>query len=134
VGYRNALTRGGSVRLDHDRILAEPAEVGERGALPVEGFVAGGGDAGVVHQLLGEDLRALYLGCGPRGAEDLEISLPEGFGDAPDQGRLGADDGQVYLVLSRVVAKRDQVVGGDIRRLGDAGYAGVAWGGVHLGL
>ena len=110
------------------------AQVGECGGLAVEGLESGGRDPGVAHEFLGEDLGALYAGGGPRGAEDLEIHLPESLGDTPNQGRLGTDYGQVYLVFLGVVPQRDQVVGGDVHRLGDAGDARVAGGRVHLGL
>jgi hypothetical protein len=88
----------------------------------------------VAHQLLGEDLRALYPGGRAGRAEDLQVCLPEGFRDAPDQGRLRADDGEVDAVLLGVVPEGDQVVCGDVCYLGYGGYAGVSGGGVHLGL
>ena len=96
------------------------AQVGQCGLLAVERLEAGRRNAGVAHELLGEDLRALDAGRGPRGTEDLQAGLPERLGDAPYQGGLGADDGQVDLVFGGVVSKGDQVVYGDVHRLGDA--------------
>ncbi len=117
AGDGDALARRGPVGLHDDRVVAVGAQVGERRRLAVEGLVAGRRDAGVAHELLGEDLRALYAGGGARGAEDLQARLPEGLGDAPDQGRLGTDDGQVYPVLPGEVAQGDEVVDGDVHGL-----------------
>jgi hypothetical protein len=74
----------------------------------------------VAHELLGEDLGALYAGRGPRGTEDVQAGLPERLGDAPDQGGFGTDDGQIDLIVGSVVSKGDQVVYGYVYRLGDA--------------
>jgi hypothetical protein len=74
-------------------------QVGEGRRLAVERLETGRRYAGVAHEFLGEDLRALYAGRGPRRTEDLEASLPEGLGDASYKGRLGTNDGQVDLVF-----------------------------------
>ena len=68
------------------------------------GFVGGGVEAGggnVVpgEEVLGEDLAALELcGCLDR-TEDGAAGGAEVVDDAIDEGRLGADDGEVYVVI-----------------------------------
>ncbi len=133
VGDGDALARGGAVGLHDNREVAAGGEVGQRRRLAVKGLEVRGGDAGLAHELLGEDLGALDAGGGAGGAEDLQACLPEALADAPDQGGLGSDHGQVYLVLPGKVAQGDEVVHGDVRYLRYAGYAGVAGGGEHLG-
>ena len=95
-------------------------QVGEGRRLAVERLEAGRWYASVAHELLGEDLRALYTGGGPRRTEDLEAGLPESLGDTPYKGGFWTDDGQVDLIFGGVVSKGDQVVDGNVYRLGDA--------------
>ena len=133
VGDGDALARRGPVGLHDDRVVAAGGEVGQRRRLAVEGLEVRRRDAGLAHELLGEDLGALDAGGGAGGAEDLQALLPEALADTPDQRGLGPDDGQVYLVLLGEVAQGDEVVHGDVRHLRYAGYAGVAGGGEHLG-
>jgi hypothetical protein len=82
VGHGDALPSRRPVGLHDDGVVGVGTQVGEGGLLAVEGLEAGGRDAGVAHELLGEDLRALDAGRGPRRAEDLQAGLPERLGDA----------------------------------------------------
>src|SRR5215210_4014608 len=133
-GHGNALARRGSIGLHHDRVVVVRAQVGEGRRLAVERLKTGRRYAGVAHELLGEDLRALYAGRGPRRTEDLQASLPESLGDTPYEWHLGTHDGQVDLVFGGVVPQRDQIVDRDVHRLGDARDADVTGDRVHLGL
>ena len=128
ASHGHTLTPGGAVGLHNDGVVTDPTEVSQRCGLPIEGLEAGGRDAGMFHQLFGEDLRAFNTGGRSGGAKHFQIRLPESLGDTPDQGILRSDDGEVNLVLISVVAQRGQVVRRYIHNLRYAGYARVAGG------
>ena len=95
------------------------------------GAVAGGGDAGLAHEVLAVDLAALQLRGGPGGPDDSAACLAEGIDDTGDERRFRADDGEVDVERfgQRQQGGRIRGTGEAFRNLGDAGIAG---GSIHL--
>ena len=92
---------GGAVFVDRgDRLV-----VGRRPGGPA------GGNAGRIHDPLGEGLAALEGGGGLVRAEDGDSGGAELVGDAGDERGLGADDNEFDLVVASVVT-HDRAVGG----------------------
>ena len=117
---------------DHDALSLREA-VGLQdagGARRVE--QRGGRDAGRLHHLLREPLRALDACSGGRRAEDRDTGVAKCIGDAGDERRLGPDDHELGIERPCepeqpvAVVVRDGMAGGERR---DARVAG---GGVQL--
>lgn len=128
----DALTGGESVGFDDERAL-EPRQGLDGDFGVIGGDVGSGGDAGAVHEVLGEDLAAFELGGGLGGSKDEAAFAAEGVNDAIDEGGFGSDDGEVggggagggQIPLGGIVG------GGS--RGGDGRAAGVAGGHKDLG-
>jgi hypothetical protein len=84
VADEDALSRGETVGLDHTR------GSGDR-------HRSGGGNAGGLHDLLRERLRAFDPGCGGARPEDRDPHVPELVGDARDERCFGPDDHEVGI-------------------------------------
>ena len=78
----DALAGGQAVRLHHDG-RADHVQVGLGAVDAVEDAELGGRDAVALHELLGEDLAAFQPRGLLGGAEDAQVSRPEGVHDAP---------------------------------------------------
>lgn len=92
-GDDNALSGSQTVGLNYQR-RALLANIGERILLVIKAAVSGGGDAGAVHELLGEALGALKLGASGTRAKAGHAQCAHGIGDARDQRGLGANNHQ----------------------------------------
>ncbi len=98
----------------------------------VEALMAGRGDAGLHHQLLGEGLRALDLGPAHRRAEDCQAPRLEPVDDTGDQRSLWADHGEVDVPGIREVGEPIDLLRLQGDGLGPAFGAPVAGGRVDL--
>lgn len=90
----DALSGGESVGLDDERALKLGQGL-DGGFGVIGGDVGGGGDAGAVHEVFGENLAAFELSGGLGGSKDEAALAAEGVDDAIDEGGFGADDGEV---------------------------------------
>ena len=99
-GDDDALAEREAVGLDHDGDGAA-LHVFERGVDVVEDLVGGGGDAVLLHEALGEDLAALYLGGALEGAEGGYAGLVERVHHAEAEGVVGRHDGVSLSRCSR---------------------------------
>ena len=100
------------VRLDHDG-RAPQAHVIRGGVETVEGLVAGGGNAMSFEKRLRECLRALETRGGRARTETGEAFARERIGDACDERRFRADDGEPDPAPCREVDETLHVLGRD---------------------
>ena len=111
----------------HDAGTVEFADVLLGGVGLGEALIAGGGNAGALHDLLGEDLRALHLGRLARGAKAGNARSADGVSDTGDERSLGANHDEADAVLGRKAGDGGGIVLVDVCELGlgeDAAVAG----------
>ena len=116
ASHHHALAQGQPVRLDHHGDGAA-ADIAECGIQLGEDLVAGGGDAVLFHQVLGEDLAALDEGGLRPGAEAGHADLLQGIDTAQDQGIVRRDHRIVDGICLSEGDNGGNVLGAD----GDAG-------------
>ena len=133
LGDQHPLARRETVRLDHDP-LGSARELGnnvlQRRRLVGERLPAGGGDAVLEHELLGEILAALQTRRGRAGTEDRDAAVPQHIGDARAERGLGTDHDEPDVRLFHEVGEFIRLFDADGDALRVRGYAGVAGGAV----
>ncbi len=95
----NAFARGQPGGFDHDRHVLAILQVRGGVIRVAKDLVVSGRHIGVPEQVLAIDLAALQLGGRGAGTEDAQPGVLERVDDAFDQRQLGANDGELHLVL-----------------------------------
>ena len=111
---QHALAEREPVRLDDDRVLAAAADVAERRVGVVKGFIVGGRDAVLLHQILAEHLARLNAGGRGVRAEGRDAGLGHRIHHAKGQRVVLCDHRVVDRVLLRIGDHRRDVGGLDI--------------------
>ena len=126
-GLRNddALAGSEAIGLDDDG-AADLAHVLRTSGLVRERLVPGRGDAGSLHDVLGELLRALHLRGLAAGPEDGNALRTHGIGHAGDERCLGTYHHEADAILAGEACDRRRVVLVHVRLLGELVHAAVA--------
>ncbi len=135
VGDDHPLARGQTIGLDHDRSALPGGQHRQRPLLARGDLEARRGDAVPLHEGLGIDLGAFDFRRAPARSDDAPARGLEHVGDAERERRLGADHGEIHILLLREIEKRIQILGRDreVSALGFRGGARIARSQEHLG-
>ena len=108
--HDHALAGSQAVGLDHERSTLI-AHVGERRGFIGKAGIRRRGNAGALHELLGELLGTLHLGALGTGAKAGNAHRAHGVGHAHDERGLGSDNDQAAAGLAGKVRHRRGILG-----------------------
>ena len=132
LGDDDALTQGQTVGLDHDGHFRRFQILQGRRRI-VKALIGGGGDAVLLHQVLGKNLAALNLGRRGPGAEAGDAFFVQRVHRPQHQGVVRGHHGVVHLLLHGKSHNALDVLGPDGDALRIRGDAAVAGQGVDFG-